>query len=74
MDPPGPHGGKDAYCLLNFGDSITTDHISPAGSIHKDSPAAKFLPDLGVDHRDLNSYGVMVVVMKQLWYVAYYLV
>ncbi|RVW99573.1 putative aconitate hydratase, cytoplasmic [Vitis vinifera] len=41
MNPPGPHGVKDAYCLLNFGDSITTDHISPAGSIHKDSPAAK---------------------------------
>ncbi|KAJ1389236.1 Aconitase/3-isopropylmalate dehydratase large subunit, alpha/beta/alpha domain [Sesbania bispinosa] len=43
MDPPGPHGVKDAYCLLNFGDSITTDHISPAGNIHKDSPAAKYL-------------------------------
>ncbi|KAF3440352.1 hypothetical protein FNV43_RR18636 [Rhamnella rubrinervis] len=43
MSPPGPHGVKDAYCLLNFGDSITTDHISPAGSIHKDSPAAKYL-------------------------------
>ncbi|KAK8490616.1 hypothetical protein V6N13_141641 [Hibiscus sabdariffa] len=41
VEPPGPHGVKDAYCLLNFGDSITTDHISPAGSIHKDSPAAK---------------------------------
>nr|GEV42229.1 aconitate hydratase, cytoplasmic [Tanacetum cinerariifolium] len=52
MDPPGPHGVKDAYSLLNFGDSITTYHISPAGSIHKDSPAAKFLPDLGVDYRD----------------------
>ncbi|XP_050896263.1 putative aconitate hydratase, cytoplasmic [Lathyrus oleraceus] len=39
MDPPGPHGVKDAYCLLNFGDSITTDHISPAGNINKDSPA-----------------------------------
>ena len=39
MDPPGPHGVKDAYCLLNFGDSITTDHISPAGNINRDSPA-----------------------------------
>lgn len=57
MDPPGPHGVKDAYCLLNFGDSITTDHISPAGSIHKDSPAAKFLLERGVDRRDFNSYG-----------------
>jgi aconitate hydratase len=34
---------KDAYVLLNFGDSITTDHISPAGNIAKTSPAAKFL-------------------------------
>ncbi|KAK6924537.1 Aconitase A/isopropylmalate dehydratase small subunit, swivel domain [Dillenia turbinata] len=57
MSPPGPHGVKDAYCLLNFGDSITTDHISPAGSIHKDSPAAKFLMEHGVDRRDFNSYG-----------------
>ncbi|KAI5674797.1 hypothetical protein M9H77_15161 [Catharanthus roseus] len=57
MDPPGPHGVKDAYCLLKFGDSITTDHISPAGSIHKDSPAAKYLMERGVDRRDFNSYG-----------------
>ncbi|KAL8474350.1 hypothetical protein ACS0TY_030988 [Phlomoides rotata] len=57
MDPPGPHGVKDAYCLLNFGDSITTDHISPAGSINKDSPAAKFLMERGVDRKDFNSYG-----------------
>ncbi|KAM7498298.1 hypothetical protein LguiA_022712 [Lonicera macranthoides] len=57
MDPPGSHGVKDAYCLLNFGDSITTDHISPAGSIHKDSPAAKFLLERGVDRKDFNSYG-----------------
>ncbi|CAL0311446.1 unnamed protein product [Lupinus luteus] len=57
MSPPGAHGVKNAYCLLNFGDSITTDHISPAGSIHKDSPAARFLTERGVDRRDFNSYG-----------------
>ncbi|MBA0765677.1 hypothetical protein Gotri_014836 [Gossypium trilobum] len=57
MEPPGVHGVKDAYCLLNFGDSITTDHISPAGSIHRDSPAAKFLLDRGVERKDFNSYG-----------------
>ncbi|PPS11717.1 hypothetical protein GOBAR_AA08927 [Gossypium barbadense] len=57
MEPPGAHGVKDAYCLLNFGDSITTDHISPAGSIHKDSPAAKFLLNRGVECKDFNSYG-----------------
>ncbi|GAY56781.1 hypothetical protein CUMW_174460 [Citrus unshiu] len=57
MDPPGAHGVKDAYCLLNFGDSITTDHISPAGSIHKDSPTAKYLLERGVERRDFNSYG-----------------
>ncbi|KAJ1267641.1 hypothetical protein BS78_07G072900 [Paspalum vaginatum] len=57
MSPPGPHAVKDAYCLLNFGDSITTDHISPAGSIHKDSPAAKYLMERGVDRKDFNSYG-----------------
>ncbi|XP_042006400.1 aconitate hydratase, cytoplasmic isoform X2 [Salvia splendens] len=57
MDPPGPHGVKDAYCLLNFGDSITTDHISPAGNINKDSPAAKYLMERGVERKDFNSYG-----------------
>jgi aconitate hydratase len=57
MSPPGPHAVKNAYCLLNFGDSITTDHISPAGSIHKDSPAAKYLLERGVDRKDFNSYG-----------------
>ncbi|KAG6546247.1 hypothetical protein Mapa_012286 [Marchantia paleacea] len=56
-DPPGGHGVKDAYCLLNFGDSITTDHISPAGNISKDSPAAKFLMSRGVERKDFNSYG-----------------
>ncbi|KAL2331837.1 hypothetical protein Fmac_019418 [Flemingia macrophylla] len=57
MDPPEAHGVKDAYCLLNFGDSITTDHISPAGNINKDSPAAKYLLERGVEQKDFNSYG-----------------
>ncbi|CAA7405584.1 unnamed protein product [Spirodela intermedia] len=57
MDPPGPHGVRDAYCLLLLGDSITTDHISPAGSIHRDSPAARYLLERGVDQRGFNSYG-----------------
>lgn len=57
LKPPGAHGVKDAYCLLNFGGSITTDHISPAGNIQKDSPAAKFLLEHGVERKDFNSYG-----------------
>lgn len=56
-DPPGVRSVKDAFCLLNFGDSITTDHISPAGNINKDSPAAKYLMERGVDRKDFNSYG-----------------
>lgn len=48
---------KDAYCLLNVGDSITTDHISPAGKIAKNSPAARFLAEKGVTDKDFNSYG-----------------
>jgi aconitate hydratase len=43
--------------LLLLGDSVTTDHISPAGSIAKDSPAAKYLEGNGVARRDFNSYG-----------------
>lgn len=48
---------KDAYCLASFGDSITTDHISPAGNISKTSPAAKYLVARGVEPKEFNSYG-----------------
>ncbi|MEO1175106.1 MAG: aconitase family protein, partial [Myxococcota bacterium] len=48
---------KDARILALLGDSVTTDHISPAGSIAKDSPAAKYLTDNGVSPSDFNSYG-----------------
>ena len=48
---------KSARVLGMFGDSITTDHISPAGNIAADSPAGKFLQSLGVQPRDFNSYG-----------------
>jgi len=47
----------DAFCLCLFGDSITTDHISPAGNISKTSPAAKYLKEKGVEPKDFNSYG-----------------
>lgn len=46
-----------ARVLVKVGDSITTDHISPAGNIKKDSPAGKFLNDNGVLQNDFNSYG-----------------
>jgi aconitate hydratase len=42
---------------LNVGDSITTDHISPAGKIAKDSPAARYLAERGIAAKDFNSYG-----------------
>jgi aconitate hydratase len=48
---------KGANCLLNVGDSITTDHISPAGKIAKNSPAARYLMEKGVDPKDFNTYG-----------------
>ncbi|GAA4128626.1 aconitate hydratase AcnA [Nocardioides fonticola] len=46
-----------ARVLLKLADSVTTDHISPAGAIKKDSPAGKYLTENGVDPRDFNSYG-----------------
>jgi len=46
-----------ARCLLMFGDSITTDHISPAGDINKASSAAKFLTEKGLTKADFNTYG-----------------
>jgi aconitate hydratase len=48
---------KGAHVLVKVGDSITTDHISPAGAIAKDSPAGKYLEEEGVDPKDFNSYG-----------------
>lgn len=48
---------KNAHVLLYLGDSITTDHISPAGSIARNSPAARYLLNLGLFPRDFNSYG-----------------
>jgi aconitate hydratase len=48
---------KSAFCLLNMGDSITTDHISPAGKIASNSPAARYLKEKGVDTVDFNTYG-----------------
>ncbi len=47
----------NARCLALLGDSITTDHISPAGAIKKDTPAGKYLMDNGVQPTDFNSYG-----------------
>ncbi|HEY3339630.1 MAG TPA: aconitate hydratase AcnA [Propionicimonas sp.] len=47
----------DARVLLKLGDSVTTDHISPAGSIKGDSPAGVYLTEHGVERKDFNSYG-----------------
>jgi aconitate hydratase len=55
---PGPvediHGAR---CLVMLGDSVTTDHISPAGAIRPDSPAGLYLTGHGVERREFNSYG-----------------
>jgi len=48
------HGAR---CLVVLGDSVTTDHISPAGSISPTSPAGKYLVEHGVERKDFNSYG-----------------
>jgi aconitate hydratase len=48
------HGAR---CLVSLGDSVTTDHISPAGSIKPDSPAGRYLVEHGVERRHFNSYG-----------------
>ena len=48
---------KGARALAIFGDSVTTDHISPAGAIRKDSPAGRYLLERGVAPEDFNSYG-----------------
>ena len=56
-DPPGVEPIAGARVLALLGDSITTDHISPAGAIKKESPAGRWLMEQGVEPGDFNSYG-----------------
>ena len=57
MDPAPVTDISGARVLAKLGDSVTTDHISPAGSIKPDSPAGRYLAEHGVERRDFNSYG-----------------
>ncbi|MGZ9223660.1 MAG: aconitate hydratase AcnA, partial [Anaerolineales bacterium] len=57
LDMPSVSDIKGARVLCMFRDSITTDHISPAGNIAADSPAGKYLQERGVQPKDFNSYG-----------------
>ncbi len=56
-EPTPPRPVEGARVLAVLGDSVTTDHISPAGAIKRDSPAGSWLVDQGVEPRDFNSYG-----------------
>jgi aconitate hydratase len=57
MDPAPVEDIAGARVLAMLGDSVTTDHISPAGSIKADTPAGQYLTEHGVERRDFNSYG-----------------
>src|SRR5260370_36044024 len=57
MQPPAIKPVREARALARLGDSITTDHISPAGNIPAASPAGKWLIAHGVGRKDFNSYG-----------------
>jgi len=56
-DPGRVEDVHGARCLVSLGDSVTTDHISPAGSIKPDDPAGRYLVERGVERKDFNSYG-----------------
>ena len=57
LDVPTIQPIQKARCLVKVGDSVTTDHISPAGPIARNTPAADYLESLGVQPRDFNSFG-----------------
>src|SRR5437763_262043 len=57
MTPPALEDVRGARVLALLGDSVTTDHISPAGNIARNSPAARYLVEHGVEPKDFNSYG-----------------
>jgi aconitate hydratase len=56
-ETPSIRGINDARVLALLGDSVTTDHISPAGAIPSDSPAESYLEGLGIERKDFNSFG-----------------
>ncbi len=56
-DVPEVNAIENARCLVKVGDSVTTDHISPAGDIDEDSPAGRYLSANNIEKRDFNSYG-----------------
>jgi aconitate hydratase len=57
LEPGTVEDVSGARCLVSIGDSVTTDHISPAGAIKPDSPAGHYLVEHGVERKDFNSYG-----------------
>lgn len=57
LQPQPPRSIESAHVLLNLGDSVTTDHISPAGNIARTSAAARYLTNKGLNPRHFNSYG-----------------
>src|SRR4029453_11030623 len=57
LDPPPVADIRAARILVLLGDSVTTDHISPAGDIPENSPAGRYLKSKGVAKKDFNSYG-----------------
>ena len=57
IEPPGIQGIESARVLCKLGDSVTTDHISPAGAIGTDSPAGQWLQEHGVSREMFNSFG-----------------
>ncbi len=57
LEVPPIHTIRGARCLVKVGDSVTTDHISPAGAIAKDSPAGQYLISKGIEPKEFNSYG-----------------
>ncbi|WP_411965411.1 aconitate hydratase [Haloferax sp. YSMS24] len=57
LEEPGVSDIEDARCLMTLGDTVTTDHISPAGPFGPDLPAGQWLMDHGVDPIDFNTYG-----------------
>ena len=57
LEPAVPKDVENARVLVMVGDSVTTDHISPAGAIPEDSPAGKYLKNNGIERADFNSFG-----------------
>ena len=73
LEKPGVADIEDARCLLTLGDTVTTDHISPAGPFSREQPAGEWLVEQGVDFRLAHAFAVPLLTIKGFFILSFLL-